>query len=70
MYILFNSNTDLKWLMNWLMIKEIFQLNMFGIHMYTLLYLKCITNRDLLNSTEISAEYSVRTYTGKEFEKE
>ena len=50
--------------------KDMFQLNMFGINMFTLLYLKCITNRDLLNSTEISAEYSVRTYTGKEFEKE
>ena len=57
MYLLFTSNTDLKGLM----IKDIFQLTMFGIDRYTLLYLKCITNRDLLNSTENSAEYSVRT---------
>ena len=31
----------------------------FGIDMYTLLYLKYITNKDLLYSTENSAQYSV-----------
>ena len=48
MYILFTSNTDLKGLM----IKDIFQLTMFGIDR---------SNWDLLNSTGNSAEYSVRT---------
>ena len=48
MYILFNSNTDLKWLM----IKDIFQLSMFGIDMYTVLCLKLITNKDLLYTTK------------------
>ena len=52
------------------MVKDIFQLNMFGIDMYTLLYLKWITNKDLLYSTGNSAEYSIITYMGKEFEKE
>ena len=33
----------------------------FGIDMYTLLYLKWITNKDLLYSTESSAQYSVIT---------
>ena len=33
----------------------------FGMDMYTLLYLKRITNKDLLNSTENSAQYSVTT---------
>ena len=41
----------------------------FGIDTYTLLYLKWITNKDLLYSTGNSAPYSV-TYLGKEFEKE
>ena len=57
MHILFTSNTDLKWLMR----KDMFPLNMYGIDMYTLLYLKFITNRDLHYSTGNSAEYSVRT---------
>ena len=33
----------------------------FGIEMYKLLYLKWITNKDLLYSTENSAQYSVIT---------
>ena len=33
----------------------------FGIDMYTLLYLKWITNKDLLYSTGNSAQYSVTT---------
>ena len=33
----------------------------FGIDMYTLLYLKWITNKDLLYSTGNSAQYSVAT---------
>ena len=33
----------------------------FGIHMYTLLYLKWITNKDLLYSTGNSAQYYVTT---------
>ena len=44
MFILITSHTDLKWLM----IKDIYKLGMFGIDMYTLLYLKWITNKDLL----------------------
>ena len=43
------------------MIKDIYKLGMFGIDMYTLLYLKWITNKDLLYTTGNSAEYSVRT---------
>ena len=43
---------------------------MFGIDMYRLLYLKWITIKDLLYSSENSAEYSVITEMGKEFEKE
>ena len=42
----------------------------FGIDMYTLLYLKQITNKDLLYSTGNSAQYSVITQMGKIFEKE
>ena len=42
----------------------------FGIDIFTLLYLKQITNKDLLNSTGNSAQCSVKTYIGKEFEKE
>ena len=38
--------------------------------MYTLLYLKWITNKDLLYSTGNSAQYSVTASLGKEFEKE
>ena len=33
----------------------------FGIHMYTLLSLKWITNKDLLHSTVSSAQYYVTT---------
>ena len=33
----------------------------FGINMYTVLYLKCITNKDLLYSTGNSAQYYVTT---------
>ena len=42
----------------------------FGIDLYTLLNLRQITNKDLLSSTGISAQYSVITKMGKEFEKE
>ena len=43
------------------MIKDIYPLGMFWIDMYTLLYLKWITNKDLLYTTGNYAEYSVRT---------
>ena len=39
----------------------------FGIHMYTLLYLKWITNKDLLYSTGNSAKCYVAAWMGKEF---
>ena len=42
----------------------------FGTYMYTLLYLKWITNKDLLYSTGNSPQYSVITYMRKESEKE
>ena len=57
MFILITSHAGLKWPM----IKDIYQLGMFWIDMYTLLYLKWITNKDLLYTTENYAEYSVRT---------
>ena len=38
--------------------------------MYTILYIKQISNKDLLYSTGISTQYSVVTYVGKESEKE
>ena len=38
--------------------------------MYTLQYLKQITNKDLLCSTGTSAQHSMVTYIRKEFEKE
>ena len=41
----------------------------FGINIHTLLY-KQIINKDLVHSTENSAQYSVITYMGKESEKE
>ena len=41
-----------------------------GIDVYTLLYLKQITNKDLLHGTGNSTQYSVRTKMGKELEKE
>ena len=40
-----------------------------GIDIYTLLYIKQITNKDLLYSTGNSTQYSVMTYTGKECKK-
>ena len=41
-----------------------------GIHIYILLYVKQILNKDLLYSTGNSTQYSVITYMGKESEKE
>ena len=38
-----------------------------GLHMYTLLHLKCITNRDLLHSTGNSAQCYVAAWMGGEF---
>ena len=38
--------------------------------MYTLLYIKQITNKDLLYSTGNSTQYSVMIYMGKESKKE
>ena len=42
----------------------------FGINRYTLLYVKQITNKDLLYSTGNYIQYLVITYNGKEYEKE
>ena len=42
----------------------------FGTDMYTLLYLKQITNKDLLYSSRELSWYSIITYMGKELEKE
>ena len=42
----------------------------FGIYMYTLLYIKQITKKDLLYSTGNYTQYLVITYNGKESEKE
>ena len=39
----------------------------FGISMYTLLYLKCITNKDLLYITENSSHYYVTAWMGGKF---
>ena len=36
---------------------------------YTLLYVKQTTHKNLLYSTENSTQYSVMTYTGKEFKR-
>ena len=38
--------------------------------MYSLLYIKQITNKNLLYSTGNSTQYSVMTYRGKESKKE
>ena len=38
-----------------------------GMDMYTLLYLKWITNKELLNSTGSSAQYYVTAWMGGEF---
>ena len=40
-----------------------------GINIHTLLYIKQITNKDLLYSTGNSTQYSVITYMRKESEK-
>ena len=40
------------------------------IHIYTLLYIKQITNKNLLYITGNSTKYSVMTYIGKESKKE
>ena len=40
----------------------------FGVDMFKLLYLKWITNKNLLYSTGKSAQYYVTAYIGKEFE--
>ena len=42
----------------------------FGMDMYTLLYLKWITNKDLLYSTGNSAECYVAAWRGEEFGRE
>ena len=42
----------------------------FGINIYTLLYIKQISNKDLLYSTGNYTQYLVITYNGKESEKE
>ena len=39
----------------------------FGLDMYTLLYLKWITNKDLLNSTWNSAQCCMAAWMGREF---
>ena len=44
--------------------------NEFGMDMYTLLYLRWITNEDLLNSTRNSAQCYVAAWMGGEFEEE
>ena len=41
-----------------------------GINRYTLLYIKQINNKDLLNSPENYIQYLTITYNGKESEKE
>ena len=41
-----------------------------GTDIYTLLYIKQITNKDVLCSTGNSTQYSVMTYMGKESKKE
>ena len=42
----------------------------FGMDMYTLLYLKCITNKDLLYSTWNSTQCFVAVWMGGEFGRE
>ena len=41
-----------------------------GINIYTLLYVKQIINKDVLDSTGNSTQYSLITYMAKESEKE
>ena len=40
-----------------------------GIDIYTLLYIKYITNKDLVYVTRNSTQYSVMTYMGKQSKK-
>ena len=42
----------------------------FGININSLLYIKEITNKDLLYSTKNSTHYCIITYKGKESEKQ
>ena len=42
----------------------------YGINRYTPIYIKQITNKDLLYSTGNSTQYSVMAYMGKESKKE
>ena len=42
----------------------------FGMYMYTLLYLKCITNKNLLYSIYNTAQCYVAGWTGGEFGRE
>ena len=46
------------------------KLEEFGIKIYTLLYIKQITNKDLLYNTGNYTQYLVVTYNGKESKKE
>ena len=41
-----------------------------GMTIHTLLYIRQITNKDLLYSTGSSTQYSVLTYMRREYEKE
>ena len=41
-----------------------------GVDIYTLLYIKKVTNKNLLNSTGNSSQYSEMAYMGKESKKE
>ena len=41
-----------------------------GIDIYTILYIKQVTNKNLMYSTRNSAQYTVLTYMGKESKKE
>ena len=42
----------------------------FGVNIYVLLYIKQVTNKDLLHGTGKSTQFSVITYMGKESEKQ
>ena len=39
----------------------------FGMDLYTLLYLKWVTNKDILHSTKYSAQWYVAAWMGGEF---
>ena len=43
---------------------------MFGINIYTALYIKLINNKDLVYSTGNHIQYLIITYNGKESEKD